>query len=67
MALLSKVGYSATPSNAPLYVQNMAQHCLSVKGGEGAFRTFVEKILTENDLLVKALRLYHESTSQFNQ
>lgn len=67
MALLSKVGYSATPLNAPKYVQKVAQNTLQVRGGDGAFRAFVEKILMENDLLDKALNLYHESTNQFSQ
>lgn len=67
MALLSKVGYSATPSNAALYVQKEAQFVLPVKGGDGAFRAFVEKYLTESNLLDKALGLYIESTNKFNQ
>ena len=67
MALLREVGYSATPSNAPEYVQKVAQFVFPVKGGEGAFRAFVEKYLTDNNLLVKALNLYHESANQFNQ
>ena len=67
MALLSKVGYSGVPSNAPKYIQSVAQFTLPVKGGDGAFRAFVEKYLTEKGLLEKALDLYHESTNQFNQ
>lgn len=67
MALLSKVGYSATPLNAPIYVQNVAQVTLPVRGGDGAFRAFVEKILIENNLLDEALSLYHKSTNQFSQ
>ena len=67
MALLKKVGYSATPSDAPKYVQECANHVLHVKGGDGAFRAFVEKLLIENDLLNQALVKYSESLKSFNQ
>lgn len=59
--LLKKVGISATPSNAPDYVQQHAQWQLPVVGGNGAFRAFVEKILCQNNALDQALDKYYQS------
>ena len=56
--LLQAVGYSACPENAPDYVKKYAQLTIPVKGGKGAFRAFVEKLLKENQLFDKALELY---------
>jgi len=42
--LLKEVGYAATPSSAPLYMQKIAHKVMSKKGGEGVFREFVESI-----------------------
>lgn len=44
--LLKQVGWSGVPSSAPKYVKSLATIQLSKKGGEGAFREFVEEILT---------------------
>lgn len=49
--LLQKVGLSACPSNAPLYVKEICKWKLTVKGGDGAFRAFIEEILLQNNLL----------------
>jgi 3-deoxy-D-manno-octulosonate 8-phosphate phosphatase (KDO 8-P phosphatase) len=49
--LLKKVGLSAAPSNAPDYVKNIVNWKINVKGGEGAFRAFVEKYLKNVNLL----------------
>ncbi len=49
--LLLKVGYPACPDNAPEYVKKHCKYITSKKGGEGAFREFVEIILRENDKL----------------
>lgn len=43
--LLSKVGISGAPSSAPSYVKSSVSIITDSKGGEGAFREFVEKIL----------------------
>jgi 3-deoxy-D-glycero-D-galacto-nononate 9-phosphatase len=45
MALLGEVGISAAPCNAPEYVKKKCNTELKLKGGEGAFREFIEKIL----------------------
>lgn len=43
--LLRNVGISAAPSSAPSYVKNIVSFITEKKGGEGAFREFVERIL----------------------
>lgn len=67
MALLQKVGVSATPKNAPAYVQNCAQLNLDVEGGKGAFRAFVEHLLEQHNLMPEVLKKYQESVKQFHQ
>ncbi|MFT4771835.1 MAG: 3-deoxy-D-manno-octulosonate 8-phosphate phosphatase (KDO 8-P phosphatase) [Cryomorphaceae bacterium] len=48
MQVLEAVGLSACPSSAPKYVQKIVDKVLIKKGGEGAFREFVEEhILAE--------------------
>lgn len=48
LPLLIRVGWSAAPLNAPLHIRNVAKYVTSLKGGEGAFRDFVENILGED-------------------
>jgi YrbI family 3-deoxy-D-manno-octulosonate 8-phosphate phosphatase len=43
--IIKKVGISAAPSSAPLYIQKIVDFVTSKAGGNGAFREFVEKIL----------------------
>jgi len=59
--LLKAAGFSACPANAPDYVQKYADITLPTKGGDGAFKDFVEYLLKKNDLLEKALNLYLET------
>ena len=47
MPLLKRVGWAGVPASAPDYVKILATISLSKKGGEGAFREFVESILTQ--------------------
>jgi len=56
--LLSNVGISACPSNAPVYVKSRAQIILEVAGGSGAFRAFVEHILHECKSFDQVLNMY---------
>lgn len=49
--LLRKTGISACPANASEYIKKEAKWRLEKKGGDGAFREFVERILDENQLL----------------
>ena len=55
MKLLEKVGISAAPSNAPLYVQSIVNFTTKKAGGEGAFREFIETILEANGVLAKVV------------
>ena len=59
IGVLQKVGLSAAPASAPLYIQNMVDIVLTKKGGEGVFREFVELILEHNGLLEKTIRSLH--------
>lgn len=45
LELLKKVGYSATPLSAPEYIKQNVQYITKKRGGEGAFREFVELLL----------------------
>ena len=42
MSLLKAAGLSACPTSAPDYIKAICHHTLTKKGGEGAFREFVE-------------------------
>ena len=61
--LLNAVGFSACPANAPDYVKSQATLVLKKKGGDGAFREFVEYILEDEGLFEKALELYLKEIS----
>ncbi len=43
--LLKEVGFSAAPLNAPASVRSLVKYVTCTKGGDGAFREFVEMIL----------------------
>ena len=45
LELLLKVGISGTPENAPDYIKKHVKFVTKQKGGDGAFREFVETIL----------------------
>lgn len=66
IALLKKVGIAGVVSSAPNYVKQYATFITEKKGGEGAFREFVETILLKNDKMDEVLELYHQSKN-FNQ
>jgi len=53
--LLKATGLSAAPDNAPGYIKSMVHWQIPVKGGNGAFRAFVEKYLSEVNLLDHAI------------
>lgn len=65
--LLQKVGLSACPANAPIYVKKYADWQLNVRGGDGAFRAFAERYLEEKGRLQEALSLYLEEKNKFSQ
>jgi len=56
--LLSAVGFSAVPANAPAYMDKYALTRLTKRGGEGAFREFVELILQKENLLDSAIEQF---------
>ena len=60
--VLEAAGLSAVPCNAPEYVQVYAHWVLSKKGGKGVFREFVERYLSDEGLLDKAIKLYLAKT-----
>ena len=63
LLLLQEVGLSAAPANAPVYIQREVDWQIPVKGGDGAFRAFVELFLEKEQLLDKALQLYLQKRS----
>jgi 3-deoxy-D-manno-octulosonate 8-phosphate phosphatase (KDO 8-P phosphatase) len=46
LQLLKAVGFSSAPKNASSYIQSAVHFVTSKNGGEGAFREFVENILS---------------------
>ena len=60
MELLRAVGISACPNQAPDYVKNCVGHILHKKGGEGAFREFVEMLLKNEGELENTLKKWTE-------
>lgn len=53
--LLQKVGFSAAPANAPEYIKRKVNFVTNLKGGEGAFREFIEHILIKENKLEEVL------------
>ncbi|MEY8708610.1 HAD family hydrolase [Bacteroides faecichinchillae] len=51
LKLLRNVGWAGVPSSAPKYIQDAASIPIRKKGGEGAFREFVETILGDEIIL----------------
>ena len=58
MDLLQIVGISAAPDNAPSYVKEIVDFILPTKGGDGAFRDFVETILRSTGNMKRVLDKY---------
>ena len=61
--LLKKVGLSAAPDNAPQYVKDVVDLKLKVKGGDGAFREFIEIIIRRFSNIDIVLEQYYKSSS----
>ena len=49
--LLKIVGFSCAPANAPDYIKNVVDYVTIKKGGEGAFREFVEHIIGKENIM----------------
>jgi YrbI family 3-deoxy-D-manno-octulosonate 8-phosphate phosphatase len=58
IGLLKKVGFSAAPENAPAYLKSKVDYVTKTKGGEGAFREFVETLLHNEGKLDNVLSLF---------
>ncbi|MEO8109963.1 MAG: HAD hydrolase family protein [Ginsengibacter sp.] len=65
--LLKEVGLSASPKNAPDYIKKITHVIIDVKGGDGAFRAFVEYILSKNDKMNIVIDSYLKNISMTNQ
>jgi 3-deoxy-D-glycero-D-galacto-nononate 9-phosphatase len=65
--LLRLVGLSATPLNAPDYVKEIVHQVIPIRGGEGAFRFFVEQYLRSTGQLEEALQLYFNQSQSYQQ
>lgn len=65
--LLKAVGLSAAPENAPDYVKKIVDWKIPVKGGDGAFRAFVEKFLREVNKLDSVLDSYLKQHQDLKQ
>jgi YrbI family 3-deoxy-D-manno-octulosonate 8-phosphate phosphatase len=50
MELLKNVGFPAAPNNAPHYIKSLVKYVTLKNGGDGAFREFVEHVLTEQKI-----------------
>jgi YrbI family 3-deoxy-D-manno-octulosonate 8-phosphate phosphatase len=48
LKLLKQVGLSGTPNNAPFYIKSKVKIITQKNGGDGAFREFVETIITKH-------------------
>lgn len=49
--LLKKVGFSSAPANSRKYIKDIVDYVTEVRGGEGAFREFIEVIIGEERIL----------------
>jgi len=66
--LLKEVGLSAAPDNAPKYIKDIVDFVTSKKGGEGAFREFIEIIIAKYSNIDIVLEHYYSSLSKkYNQ
>ena len=65
--ILKSVSIGGSPCNAQDYVKIHADIVTDRKGSEGAFREFVEKILTNEGKLEYVLSLYFDSLHEFKQ
>ena len=60
LELLSQVGFSATPIDAPFYVKNKVDIILKKEGGNGVFREFVEYLVINFSSIDYVLQKYFE-------
>jgi len=58
-----EVGLSAAPENAPGYIKKEVDWVIPVRGGNGAFRAFVEMFLQEKNILEHVISSYLQEIS----
>lgn len=63
LPLLNEVGYSACPANAPDYIKQKVDLKLNVRGGDGAFRAFVEHLVGLYSSIDAMLSRYNKERS----
>ena len=54
--LLTKVGFSAAPTNASGYIKDKVDFVTAKPGGDGAFREFIEEILRREGILESTIQ-----------
>jgi 3-deoxy-D-manno-octulosonate 8-phosphate phosphatase (KDO 8-P phosphatase) len=57
--LLKSVGFAAAPANASNYIKNICHFVTEKKGGDGAFREFVEEILIRSNQFEQILKSFN--------
>lgn len=62
--LLKQVRLSACPDNAPTYIKDAVNWPLKKRGGEGVFREFVERMLSECNLLETTIQRFVENQAK---
>lgn len=67
IGLLKASALSACPDNAPEYIKNMVDWQLPVKGGDGAFRCFVEEFLSKINKLEFVLDSFINTNKELYQ
>lgn len=65
--LLKMVGFAAAPQNAPEYVKREVDFITKMKGGDGAFREFIEYIVEKNSSIDLVLDHYFKLQNEFEQ
>lgn len=67
LLLLKEVGFSASPNNAPSYIKNQVDFVTEKRGGDGAFREFIEHLITKFSSIEMILSRYNENVRNFKQ
>lgn len=53
--LIKNIGFSACPSQSPLFIKEIVDYVTEKKGGEGAFREFILELINRSNLDEKEL------------
>ena len=61
--LIKECGYTSCPSDSSKTIKQICPNILKSKGGEGAFREFVENILIKLNMLDTVLNLYQKDNT----